>query len=175
MEIVVLGGGCFWCTEALYKQLKGVNTVVSGYAGGHTKDPTYEQMHYEDTGHAEVVQITFDPKIISYRELLEIFFAVHDPTTPGRQGNDVGKEYRSVILYIDERQKAVAEDVIKNFASQHWEDPIVTELKKLDMFYPAEDYHQNFFEKNPEQAYCQVVINPKLAKFRQKFPKKLKT
>jgi peptide-methionine (S)-S-oxide reductase len=102
---------------------------VSGYAGGHTKDPTYEQMHYEDTGHAEVVQITFDPKIISYRELLEIFFAVHDPTTPGRQGNDVGKEYRSVILYIDERQKAVAEDVIKNFASQHWEDPIVTELK----------------------------------------------
>lgn len=173
-ETAVLGGGCFWCIEALYKQLKGVSSVVSGYAGGHTNNPTYEKMHYEDTGHAEVIQITFDPKVISHRELLEIFYAVHDPTTLNQQGNDVGEEYRSIILYNNDEQKQVAEDVTKNFATKHWDKPIVTEIKPLDVFYPAEDYHQNFFEKNPDQAYCQIIINPKLAKFRQKFPEKLK-
>jgi peptide-methionine (S)-S-oxide reductase len=174
MEQATIGGGCFWCIEALFKQLEGVNEVVSGYAGGHTNNPTYEQMHMESTGHAEVVQITFNPEVISYRELLEIFFAVHDPTTLNRQGNDVGEEYRSIILYHNEEQKKIAEDVIKNFAAKHWDKPVVTEIKPLDTFYPAEDYHQNFFERNPEQAYCQVVINPKLTKFRQTFPDKLK-
>lgn len=175
METIVLGGGCFWCIEALFKQLKGVDKVISGYAGGHTRNPTYEQMHYASTGHAEVVQITFDPNAISYRDILEIFFTVHDPTTTNQQGNDIGEEYRSIILYNDDLQKSVAQDVIKNFAAKHWDNPIVSELKKLEFFYPAEDYHQNFFEKNPEQAYCQVVINPKLQKFRQKFSEKLKT
>jgi peptide-methionine (S)-S-oxide reductase len=174
-ETAVLGGGCFWCIEALYKQLKGVDKVLSGYAGGHLANPTYEKMHYEDTGHAEVIQVTFDPKIISYRELLEIFYAVHDPTTLNQQGNDVGEEYRSIILYQGDEQKQTAEDVTKNFATQHWDKPIVTEIKPLDTFYPAEDYHQNFFENNPDQAYCQIIINPKLTKFRQKFPEKLKT
>lgn len=174
-EVATLGGGCFWCLEALYSQFKGVLKVVSGYAGGHTANPTYKQVHYEDTGHAEVVQVTFDPDIIAYRELLEIFYAIHDPTTLNQQGNDVGEEYRSIILYHDEKQKQIAEDVLVNFAAKHWDKPIVTELKKLEKFYPAEEYHQNYFERNPEQAYCQIIINPKLAKFRQKFAQKLKT
>lgn len=174
MEQAVLGGGCFWCIEALYKQLKGVENVVSGYAGGHSDNPTYERLHYEKTGHAEVIQINYDTNVISYRDILEIFYAIHDPTTPNQQGNDVGEEYRSIILYSGEKQRTIAEDVTKNFATNHWDKPIVTELKPLEMFYPAEDYHQNYFENNPEQAYCQVVINPKLQKFRATFAEKLK-
>jgi peptide-methionine (S)-S-oxide reductase len=174
MEQAVLGGGCFWCVEAMFKELRGVSSVASGYAGGHSDNPSYEKMHMEDTGHAEVIQIMFDPSIITYRELLEIFFTVHDPTTLNRQGNDVGAEYRSIILYADDAQQKTAEDVIKNFATELWDNPIVTEIKPLEKFWPAEDYHQNFFERNPEQAYCQVIINPKLAKFRQKFAEKLK-
>jgi peptide-methionine (S)-S-oxide reductase len=174
MEQAVLGGGCFWCVEAMFKELRGVSSVVSGYAGGHSDNPSYEKMHMEDTGHAEVIQIMFDPSIVTYRELLEIFFTVHDPTTLNRQGNDVGAEYRSIILYEDDVQQKTAEDVRENFATELWDNPIVTEIKPLEKFWPAEDYHQNFFERNPEQAYCQVIINPKLAKFRQKFAEKLK-
>lgn len=170
----VLGGGCFWCLEALYKQLKGVTKVISGYGGGHYKNPSYEDLHYKHTGHAEVIQVDFDPSIITYREILEIFYAIHDPTTLNQQGTDVGKEYRSIILYHDEEQKRIAEDVTKNFATKHWDEPIVTEIKSLDTFWPAEDYHQNYFERNPEQAYCQVIINPKLQKFRTTFADKLK-
>lgn len=173
-EHMTIGGGCFWCVEAIFNEIRGVSSVVSGYAGGHTPNPTYEQLHYENTGHAEVIQVKFDPGIISYRELLEIFFAVHDPTTLNQQGNDVGEEYRSIILYNDDAQKQTAEEVTENFARKHWDKPIVTELKKLDNFYPAEDYHQNYFAQNPEQAYCQVVINPKLKKFRSEFTARLK-
>lgn len=168
------GGGCFWCTEAMFKELKGVTTVVSGYAGGKTNNPTYEQMHYEDTGHAEVIQITFDPAVISYRDLLEVFFASHDPTTPNQQGNDVGEEYRSIILFDGDEQRKIAEDVTKNFAPQLWKKPVTTQIVALDQFWPAEDYHQDFYANNPTQPYCQIVINPKLEKFRQKFATKLK-
>lgn len=173
-EQATIGGGCFWCTEAMFKEIRGVKSVVSGYAGGHSDQPTYEQIHAEDTGHAEVIQITFDPKVISYRELLEIFFVVHDPTTLNRQGNDTGPEYRSIILYHDETQRQTAEDTAANFAQKLWADPIVTEIKPLNIFWPAEDYHQDYFAKNPEAGYCQVIINPKLVKFRQKFADKLK-
>lgn len=173
-ESATLGGGCFWCIEAMFKELKGVSSVVSGYAGGTTKNPTYEVMHMDSTGHAEVVQVAFDPDVISYRELLEIFFSAHNPTTPNRQGSDVGPQYRSMILYHNEDQKKTAEEVKNGFAKEHWDNPVVTEIKPLDKFYPAEDYHQNYFAKNPDQAYCQVVINPKLTKFRQKFANRLK-
>lgn len=172
METAVIGGGCFWCTEALFKQLRGVNSVVSGYAGGHTDNPSYDKMHSEHTGHAEVVQVTFDPKSITYKDLLEIFYANHDPTTKDRQGNDVGPEYRSIVLYANETQKKIAEEVTKEIAKL-WDNPIVTEIVPLDKFWPAEDYHQDFFTKNPELAYCQVVINPKLEKFRKIFADKL--
>lgn len=174
MEIAYLAGGCFWCLEALFKQLKGIESVVAGYTGGTTENPAYEQLHYGDTGHAEAVRITYDPKVIAYRELLEIFYAVHDPTTPNRQGNDVGEQYRSAIFYANDEQKQIAEDVTRNFAASHWYRPIVTQLLPLTKFWPAEDYHQNYFERNPEQAYCQVIINPKLAKFREKFADRLK-
>lgn len=173
-EQATLGGGCFWCIEAMFKQLTGVSSVVSGYAGGTTPRPTYEQLHQAETDHAEVIQVTFDPDIISYRELLEIFFTVHDPTTLNRQGNDVGPEYRSIILYHNEVQKNIAEDVLKTSATKLWDKPIVTEIKPLDTFWPAEDYHQDFYAKNPEAGYCQVIINPKLTKFRQKFASRLK-
>lgn len=173
MEKAIFGGGCFWCIEAMFKQLKGVSSVISGYAGGKTDNPTYEQMHSDHTGHAEVVQVSFDPKIITYKELLEIFYAAHDPTTKDRQGNDVGPEYRSIILFSDESQKKIAEEVTKEVAKL-WDNPITTEIVPLDKFWPAEDYHQDFFTKNPEVGYCQVVINPKLDKFRQKFAAKLK-
>lgn len=173
-EQATFGGGCFWCIEAMFKELKGISSVVSGYAGGQTANPTYEQMHSEDTGHAEVVQVTFDPNVITYRELLEIFFTMHDPTTPNRQGNDVGPQYRSIILYHDDEQKQTAQDVTSNFATKLWDNPIVTEIKLLDKFWSAEDYHQDYFNKNPQAGYCQIVINPKLAKFRQKFADKLK-
>jgi peptide-methionine (S)-S-oxide reductase len=173
LETIVLGGGCFWCTEAVFQRVEGVSSVVSGYAGGHVANPTYEQVSAGNTGHAEVDEITFDPSVISLHDILEIFFVTHDPTTPGRQGNDVGPQYRSVVLYSDPEQKQAAEDEIKEI-KDFWPNPIITEIVPLDKFYRAEDYHQNYFNNNPQQGYCQVVINPKLAKLRQKFASKLK-
>ena len=175
MEMATLGGGCFWCTEAVFSELRGVEKVESGYAGGTVPDPTYEQVCSGKTGHAEVVQITFNPGVISYNELLEIFFTVHDPTTLNRQGADVGTQYRSIILYHNDEQKAVAEQVIREVDSaQIWKRPIVTQLKPFVTFYRAEDYHQQYFEQNPRQSYCQFVISPKVAKFRQHYLSKLK-
>lgn len=174
MEKATLAGGCFWCTEAVYQEVKGVIKVESGYSGGHTENPTYDKMHMQDTGHAECLQITFDPKVITYEQLLQIFYYTHNPTTPDQDGANFGSEYRSVIFYHDDEQKKIAEDVTKNFAPTLWEDPIVTEIVPFKKFYLAEDYHQNFYKDNPEQAYCQVIINPKLEKFRAKFQSLLK-
>lgn len=175
VEQATLGGGCFWCLEPIYDALKGVTDVVSGYAGGDVPNPSYELVCTGRTGHAEVVQITFDPAVISYRELLEVFFTVHDPTTLNRQGADVGTQYRSVIFYHSPEQRATAEDVIADVARQGWyNDPLVTQLAPYEMFYPAEDYHQQYFERNPFQGYCRVVIAPKVAKFRQKYLERLK-
>ena len=173
-KLATLAAGCFWCTEAIFQEVKGVEKVVSGYAGGHTDNPTYDKLHYEETGHAEAIQITFDDTAISYQELLQIFYYVHDPTTPNRQGNDVGAEYRSIIFYHDEEQKSAALEVTQNFAPQYWNKPIVTEIVPLDKFWPAEEYHQNFYKTNTQQPYCQLVINPKLQKFRSKFESYLK-
>ena len=175
MEIATLGGGCFWCLEAVYDRLQGVTDVVSGYAGGKRANPSYEQVCSGATGHAEVVQVTFDPQVTSYREILEVFFAIHDPTTLNRQGADVGTQYRSVIYYHSDEQKRVAEEVMRHLAAEKvWDDPIVTELAPAPAFYPAEDYHQEYFARNPNQGYCQVVVAPKVAKFRSKFSAKLK-
>ncbi len=175
VEQATLGGGCFWCLEPIYDALKGVTDVVSGYAGGDVPNPSYELVCTGRTGHAEVVQITFDPAVISYRELLEVFFTVHDPTTLNRQGADVGTQYRSVIFYHSPEQRATAEDVIADVARQGWyNDPLVTQLAPYETFYPAEDYHQQYFERNPFQGYCRVVIAPKVAKFRQKYMEQLK-
>lgn len=175
MEIATLAGGCFWCVEAVFDQLKGVESVESGYCGGHVPNPTYRQVCSDNTGHAEAVRITFDPAVITYRELLNIFFSVHDPTTLNRQGNDVGTSYRSAIFYHSEAQRAVAEDVIRELNAQKlWQAPIVTEVTKFDVFYPAEDYHQEYFANNASQPYCQVVVAPKVAKFRQHFIERLK-
>ncbi|MFO7321944.1 MAG: peptide-methionine (S)-S-oxide reductase MsrA [Chloroflexota bacterium] len=175
MEVATLGGGCFWCLEAVYDQLKGVTDVVSGYAGGHVPNPTYQQVCSGATGHAEVVQITFDPAVVSFEDLLHVFFTIHDPTTLNRQGADVGTQYRSVIFYHTPEQKETAERVIAELeAQQVWDQPIVTEVTPLDAFYPAEDYHQEYFARNPYQGYCQVVIAPKVAKFRQKYMERLK-
>lgn len=174
MEIATLGGGCYWCLEAFYQRIRGIEKVASGYSGGHVHHPTAEQVYRGDTGNTEVVQVTFDPKIISYREILEIFFVMHDPTTLNRQGNDVGNWYRSIILYHDEKQRQIAEDVIKNFASNLYKSPIVTQLVHFEQFWPAEDYMQNFYDKNPTAGYCIAVIDPKIAKFRQTFATKLK-
>jgi peptide-methionine (S)-S-oxide reductase len=174
-ELVTLGGGCFWCIEAVYEQLKGVESAVSGYSGGHVENPTYREVCDKQTGHAEVVQITFDNETVSFADLLDIFFTVHDPTTVNRQGNDVGPQYRSAIYYHSDEQKATAEAKIKEFnAANIWDNPIVTELTAFDKFYAAEDYHQEYFENNPDAGYCQVVIAPKVQKFRQKFIKQLK-
>jgi len=174
-ELATLGGGCFWCLEPLYKSLRGVDTVVSGYAGGHVRNPTYRQVCNGDTGHAEVIQIRYDPQVISFRDLLDVFFTVHDPTTPNRQGADVGPQYRSIILHHDPEQKAVAEQVIAEVdRARIWNAPIVTELVPLTEFYPAEAYHQDYFERNPGQGYCQVVIAPKVAKFRKQYLDRLK-
>jgi peptide-methionine (S)-S-oxide reductase len=174
-EIATLAGGCFWCLEAMYEQLKGVENVVSGYAGGHVPDPTYRQVSSGATGHAEVVQITYDPAEVTFRDLLEVFFTIHDPTTLNRQGADIGTQYRSAIFYHDPEQKAVAEQVIQEMEEAAvWDDPIVTQLAPLDAFFQAEDYHQEYYRKNPDQAYCQVVIRPKVAKFRQKYLARLK-
>lgn len=174
-EIATLAGGCFWCLEAVYEQLVGVEKVVSGYAGGTVPNPSYQQVCSGSTGHAEVVQITFDPEVISFRDLLGVFFTVHDPTTLNRQGADVGSQYRSAIFYHSDEQKAVAEDVIRELeAAQVWEDPIVTEVAPLADFYPAEAYHQGYYRNNPNQGYCQVVIAPKVAKFRQRYMNRLR-
>jgi peptide-methionine (S)-S-oxide reductase len=175
-EIATLGGGCFWCLEAVYEELRGVEKVESGYSGGTVPDPTYRQVCTGTTGHAEVVQVTFDLEVVSFKEILEVFFTIHDPTTLNRQGADVGTQYRSAIFYHDEEQKRVAEEVISELEAAHlWDDPIVTEVKPLDVFYRAEDYHQEYYRNNPEQPYCQVVIAPKVAKFRSKYLAKLKT
>ncbi len=175
MKLATLGGGCFWCLEAIFEQVRGVIKVTSGYAGGHVPNPTYEQVCTGTTGHAEVVQILHDPKIIDFQELLEIFFSIHDPTTKDRQGNDVGPQYRSIILYHDETQKKIATQVIKELnESNHYKKPIVTEIVPFNEFYPAEEYHQQYFKNNPNQPYCQYIIFPKINKFRTKFSKKLK-
>ena len=174
-ELATLGGGCFWCLEAVYDRLKGVEQVVSGYAGGAVANPSYEQVCSGTTGHAEVVQLTFDPRVISFQELLEVFFTIHDPTTPNRQGHDVGPQYRSIILYHNPEQRAIAEQTIERLnAARIWDAPIVTEIEPLTAFYPAEAYHQEYFERNPGQPYCQVVVAPKVAKARKEFLDKLK-
>ena len=174
-EITTLGGGCFWCLEAVYDQLEGVLDVVSGYAGGHVLNPDYKSVCNGTTGHAEVVQVTFDPQEISFKEILEVFFTIHDPTTLNRQGADVGTQYRSVVFFHSEAQKTVIENVVAEFeAEKIWGGPIVTEITPLDVFYPAEEYHQEYFQRNPYQGYCQVVIAPKVAKFRQKYTHRLK-
>ena len=175
LETATLGAGCFWCVEAVFDDLKGVEDVVSGYSGGHTENPTYREVCSETTGHAEVAQIRFDPEVISFKEILQVFFAVHDPTTLNRQGNDVGTSYRSAIFYHDENQKRIAEEVIREVTEEGvYDDPIVTEVTAFDKFYPAEDYHQEYFENNPNQPYCAAVVAPKVAKFRKKFVDRLK-
>jgi peptide-methionine (S)-S-oxide reductase len=174
-EVATLAGGCFWCLEAVYNDLRGVDKVVSGYSGGRVANPTYEEVCTGKTGHAEVVQITFDPQVISFKELLEVFFTIHDPTTLNRQGADVGTQYRSAIFYHSPEQKEVADKVIADITgAKIWKDQIVTEVTKLNVFYPAEDYHQRYYERNPNQGYCRMVIEPKVIKFRRQFLSKLK-
>lgn len=174
-EMATLGGGCFWCLEAVYNELKGVEKVVSGYAGGTVANPTYEQVCSGYTGHAEVTQIKYDPDVITFKDLLDVFFTIHDPTTLNRQGYDEGTQYRSIILYHDEQQKAIAEETIAALEqAKTWEDPVVTAIEPLTEFYPAEDYHQDYFKRNPLQPYCQVVIVPKVAKARKHALAKLK-
>jgi len=172
-ETAILGGGCFWCTEAVYLEVKGVTSVVSGYTGGHVEHPTYEQVCTGDTGHAEVVKLEFDPAVISYRDLLEIFFTIHDPTTRNRQGNDVGTQYRSVIYAQSPQQEAMARQVIAEMAHV-WDAPIVTELAPAQVFYPAEDYHQDYFRQHPMQGYCAFVVAPKVDKFRKTYANRIK-
>jgi len=175
LEIATLGGGCFWCLEAIYTDLRGVEQVVSGYAGGHVKNPTYEQVCRKDTGHAEVVQMTFDPAVVSYADLLKVFFTIHDPTTLNRQGADVGPQYRSVIFYHSDAQRDSVEKIIAEITAEHiWADPIVTQLEPFEEFFVAEQYHQEYFKRNPYQGYCQVVIAPKVVKFRKSFADQLK-
>ncbi len=174
-DIATLGGGCFWCLEAVYDQLQGVTDVVSGYSGGRVPNPTYEQVCGGKTGHAEVVQVRFDPREISFREILEVFFSIHDPTTLNRQGNDVGPQYRSVIFYHSPEQEQTARQMIAELnAAQVWPRPIVTEVAPFSAFYPAEDYHQEYFVNNGGQPYCQFVVAPKVAKFRKQFAARLK-
>ncbi|WP_456451142.1 peptide-methionine (S)-S-oxide reductase MsrA [Hydrogenimonas sp.] len=165
LEKATLGGGCFWCLEAVYENVKGVTDVASGYAGGHTDHPDYRSVCSGATGHAEVVQITYDPEVVSYEDLLDIFWTIHDPTTLNRQGADVGTQYRSVIFYHDDAQKKIAE-VSKEKAQARYRDPIVTEIAPLSKFWPAEEYHQDYFRKNPHQGYCQAVVAPKVEKFK---------
>jgi peptide-methionine (S)-S-oxide reductase len=175
LELATLGGGCFWCTEAVFSELNGVVKVEPGYSGGAAPNPTYQEVCTGRTGHAETIQITYDPKIITYKELLQIFFTTHDPTTLNRQGADVGTQYRSIIFYHTAEQKQIAADVIREIESKGvWDKPIVTELKPLQVFYKAEDYHQEYFKRNPTQAYCQIVIAPKVAKLRKQYHERLK-
>ena len=174
-ETITLGGGCFWCVEAVFDELQGVLSVESGYAGGTVANPTYRQVCTGTTGHAEVIQVTFDPAVIALRQILEVFFAVHDPTTLNRQGADIGTQYRSVIFYRDEEQKRVAQEVVGELtAAKAYPTPIVTELAPFDTFYVAEDYHQEYYAHNGSAPYCQVVIAPKMAKFRKLFKSQLK-
>jgi peptide-methionine (S)-S-oxide reductase len=174
-SVATLAGGCFWCLEAVYDQMKGVESVESGYMGGKPANPTYEAVCAGTTGHAEVVQVTFNPTVVSFRELLEIFFAIHDPTTLNRQGNDVGTQYRSAIFYHSPEQKKIADEVIAKFTKDKvFDRPIVTEVSPAGPFYVAEEYHQEYFARNPYQPYCTYVVNPKVVKFRQKFAEKLK-
>jgi peptide-methionine (S)-S-oxide reductase len=174
-EIATLAGGCFWCLEAVYDQMKGVESVESGYMGGPKPNPSYEDVCSGRTGHAEVVQLTFDPKTVTFRDILDVFFAIHDPTTPNQQGNDVGSQYRSAIFYHSPEQKKIADDVIAAFTqAQLYTRPIVTEVTAAGAFFIAEDYHQEYFARNPSQPYCTYVVGPKLAKFRTSFAEKLK-
>lgn len=175
VEVATLAGGCFWCLEAIYKRVKGVIKVIPGYSGGELDNPNYEQVCSDTTGHAEVVQIFFNPKIISYHEILNIFWQIHNPTTINRQGNDVGSQYRSVIFYHNERQKKIAENSKRKLQETHiWVEPIVTELVAFQKFFPAEDYHKDYFDKHPENHYCQLVVKPKVKKFEQNFQKYFK-
>lgn len=175
-ETATLAGGCFWCTEAVFSDLQGVERVLPGYAGGQTANPTYEQVCTGGTGHAEAIEVVFDPGVVSYRDLLRIFFTTHDPTTPNRQGNDVGTQYRSAVFYHDARQKAIAEEVVQELAKEGvWKKKIVTEIVPFTNFYPAEEYHRNYFRRNPEKGYCQVVIAPKVSKFRHQYADRLKS
>jgi peptide-methionine (S)-S-oxide reductase len=173
-EIATLGGGCFWCLEAVYQQMKGVIAVESGYAGGHVPQPTYEQVCGGATGHAEVVRITFDPAQIHYRDILEVFFTIHDPTTPNRQGADVGTQYRSVIYFHTSEQESLAKQVMAEMANV-WDAPIVTELAPAPAYYKAEEYHQNYYRNNPLQGYCAFVVEPKVMKFRKTFADRIRT
>lgn len=175
VEVATLGAGCFWCVEAVFQDVKGVHKVESGYTGGHVENPTYKQICTGTTGHAEVAQITFDPTVISFEDILMIFWHTHDPTTLNRQGNDAGTQYRSAIFYHNEKQKEIAEkSKAETEASDLWPNPIVTEITPLDVYYPAEDYHQNYFNNNPYQPYCMMVVNPKVQKFRKSFGEWLK-
>ena len=174
-EIATLAGGCFWCLEAVYDEIKGVDAVESGYMGGKNADPTYEQVCGGQTGHAEVIQISFDPQAVSFRELLEVFFVIHDPTTLNRQGNDAGTQYRSAIFYHSPVQQALAQDVISKLTAEKlWDDPVVTEVVPAETFYVAETYHQEYYVRNPQQSYCAFVVAPKVAKFRKHFVERLK-
>ncbi|MHB0876192.1 MAG: peptide-methionine (S)-S-oxide reductase MsrA [Anaerolineae bacterium] len=174
-EVATLGGGCFWCLEAVFEQITGVQSVLSGYAGGSSKAPSYEDVCSGATGHAEVVQVTFDPEVISYADLIEVFFTIHDPTTPNRQAADIGTQYRSVIFYHSAAQEATARETIARLTQAGlWDRPIVTEVKPLVAFYPAEEYHREYFRRNPGQGYCRAVIAPKVAKFRKQHLERLK-
>jgi len=174
-EVATLAGGCFWCLEAIFQQLRGVDKAQSGYAGGHVKNPSYEAVCTGTTGHAEVVQVTFDPKEIGFRDLLDIFLTIHDPTTLNRQGPDTGTQYRSAVFYHSPEQKSTTEEVIAEFTkNQVFDDPIVTEVKPLEAFYPAEDYHRDYYQRNPNQGYCRAVVGPKVAKARKIFFERLK-
>lgn len=173
IEVATIGGGCFWCLEAAYQEIAGVGKVVSGYAGGTVPDPSYEEVVGGNTGHAEVVQVRFDPGVISYADILDIFWAIHNPTTRNRQGNDIGSQYRSIILYDNSDQQEIAL-ASRNAVAQLWDSKVVTEIERLDAFYEAESYHQNYFRANPERAYCQAVINPKLKHLREAFASRLK-
>lgn len=174
--VATLAGGCFWCLEAVYDDMQGIQSVVSGYTGGQVDNPTYKQICTGTTGHAEVVQVRYDPAQLSFRDLLEVFFTIHDPTTLNRQGGDVGTQYRSAIFYHNEAQKETAESLIAELeAARVWDNPIVTEVTSLERFYPAEDYHQDYYENNAYQPYCQFVVRPKLEKFRQKFSERRKS
>ena len=174
IETITLGGGCFWCLDALFKDFNGVIKVEAGYTGGTVKNPSYKEVCNGTTGQAEVVQISFDPSIISLEDLLEVFWTIHDPTTLNRQGADIGTQYRSAIFFSNDKQKHVVEDSRNNVASKLWDDPIVTQILPLGAFYKAEEYHQDYYQQNKTQAYCQIVINPKLKKLKEKFRSKLK-
>jgi len=176
LETATLAAGCFWCVEAVFDDLKGVEDVVSGYSGGHTENPSYRQVCDGNTGHAEVAEIRFDASVISFKDVLRVFFSVHDPTTLNRQGHDIGTQYRSAIFYHNDEQKRDAEEVIKEITDEGlYDDPIVTEVVPFEKFWPAEDYHQEYFANNPNQPYCQAVVSPKVRKFRQKFADRLKS